>query len=588
MQYPGKLSISIRLICATALVLLAGCHSLCRSTQSATLHASWKPSTRSIARAPLLVSSRTRAERAEQAFAQAETARRSDDPQSVSLYYEAAVHSWHAIGAELRGSTADEVSPRLWQTYHSSVQGLLTESQRLNRFNGSSHLNVQCSGQRLSIPIACLGLPWDSGDISQVYLVQRCVKDKLAQYHAHDGFGVPIVAVRVKCSARNVEGDESAACLSAASERFLPDQVPFAATVVLRPAEEGAVLEFYNPLSQCRVRVASRSIALARDPSAPLEFRLQSAENTSMLGFLNPGNAAKGDGLRFVEPYQPGKIPVILIHGLLSDPTTWFDVLNDLRTQSWFNQNYQVWGFSYATGRPFITSAMVLRQQTAEAIAALDPEGQDDALQRMVLAGHSMGGLVAKLQVTHSENRIWDSLSRVSLDALRGSEKSKGELAERCFFEPLPSVSRVVFVATPHEGSTWAARGIGQVSSAMVEPASDIHAMHDDLVSKNPGAFWPEFERGVPTSIDMLEPHNRTLQAIRTLRIKQGVTLNSVIGIGRASIADGPGDGVVSAKRALQPGVVSERFVDAGHMTILRHPDTQDEFRIILREHLGR
>src|SRR5690606_2874724 len=116
-------------------------------------------------------------------------------------------------------------------------------------------------------------------------------------------------------------------------------------------------------------------------------------------------------------------------HGLLSDPSTWMDMLNYLRTQDWFIENYQVWGFNYATGTPFVTSALRLREQLREALALIDPHSQDPALGQMVLVGHSMGGLVSKLQVAESDDRIWNSISRVPLDSIQASDEVKQQLA---------------------------------------------------------------------------------------------------------------------------------------------------------------
>jgi hypothetical protein len=206
----------------------------------------------------------------------------------------------------------------------------------------------------------------------------------------------------------------------------------------------------------------------------------------------------------------------------------------------------------------------------------------------MVLVGHSMGGLISKLQVASSEDRIWRSFANTPFSSLRAPERVRAELAERCFFEPLPFVSRVVFIATPHGGSSFATRGIGRVASSLVNPAAANEALHDRLVAANPGVFTAQFERRIPTSIDLLEPDDPTLQAIRTLPVACGVRLHSIIGTGHTMLLEGPGDGVVSAESALHPGVRSQRFVEATHTRTQFHPDTVAELRLILLRHLTR
>lgn len=43
----------------------------------------------------------------------------------------------------------------------------------------------------------------------------------------------------------------------------------------------------------------------------------------------------------------------------------------------------------------------------------VDPEGRDPAPRRMVLIGHSQGGLLARLMVSESASCFWDSASSV-------------------------------------------------------------------------------------------------------------------------------------------------------------------------------
>jgi pimeloyl-ACP methyl ester carboxylesterase len=508
-------------------------------------------------------------------FSLANDARQNGDPHSPDYFYQAAIHSWHCLPLEKTGSPPLSSA---YQIYHASVAGLIAEGQKYGRFDGRGRMIVHQPGATLTIPFACLGLPWEPTEIQAARLVEPPAKSKLKNYHARNGFGVPVVAVRNRgASSRD-------------SERFFPPRSIFAATVVLRPStdgtgDRGGVLEFYNPLNVSTIAVRGQGVALAGDISAPFEYRLRTGQRTGFLGFLNPGATESDDGLRFLEPYQPGKIPLIFIHGLLSDPSSWFDMANDLRTQAWFNERYQIWAFSYTTGKPPISAASTLRADCREAVALLDPRYEDAALRQMVLVGHSMGGLVSKMQVTYSEERIWYSIANIPFDSMNSDARVRSELAERFFFDPQPFVRRVVFIATVHQGSSFAGRGIGRVSSALVERSPRDEAVHAELVAANPGAFSKKFARRMPTSVDLLEPQDPTLEAIRALRISPCVKLHSIIGTGRTLLLDGPGDGVVTVSSARHPGVASECFVDATHTTILRHPDTQAEIRRILLEH---
>ncbi|MEZ5592189.1 MAG: hypothetical protein R3F53_16350 [Gammaproteobacteria bacterium] len=74
----------------------------------------------------------------------------------------------------------------------------------------------------------------------------------------------------------------------------------------------------------------------------------------------------------------------------------------------------------------------MLRQSLQEAISQLDPNGQDQALQRMVVIGHSQGGLLTKMTAISTGDWLWDQFSRQPLDALTLSPEDRA-LLRRAF-----------------------------------------------------------------------------------------------------------------------------------------------------------
>jgi hypothetical protein len=105
------------------------------------------------------------------------------------------------------------------------------------------------------------------------------------------------------------------------------------------------------------------------------------------------------------------------------------------------------------------------------------------------------------------------------------------------------------------------------------------------LIRDNPGAFAPYIRSRVPTSIDLLEPDNPLLQAIRRLPVSPQVRLHSVIGTGGRHHLGPPSDGVVPVESARHSGVVEELFVDERHEDLQRHPKTIHFLGDLLREH---
>ncbi|HEX4415470.1 MAG TPA: alpha/beta hydrolase family protein, partial [Lacipirellulaceae bacterium] len=328
-------------------------------------------------------------------------------------------------------------------------------------------------------------------------------------------------------------------------------------------------------------------LMLARDLTAPLAYAASQENDDWVVNFLRPGHDDTLDGLHMHEPFQPQKIPVVLIHGLASDPLTWSQLENDLRAQPAIFDRYQIWHFRYDTGGPFLGSAARLRQQLAMIHQVYDPARCNPNLSRIVLIGHSMGGLVAQLQVTYSGDAVWQAAATQRFDTIITDPATRADLAAAFFFQPSPDVTRVVYIATPHQGSSEATRFAGRLSSAMVEERPVAEARRQQLVRDNPNAFREEIQRRIPTSVDLLEPDSLILQSTQRLPYRQGVALNTIIGDYRWANSWGPSDGVVSVESASLYGGETETTVDARHTGVLRNPDTSREVTCILMRHAG-
>jgi hypothetical protein len=202
----------------------------------------------------------------------------------------------------------------------------------------------------------------------------------------------------------------------------------------------------------------------------------------------------------------------------------------------------------------------------------------------MVLIGHSMGGLIAKLQVTYSEDRLWRTLANRPLEEILTTDQTRAELARLTFFDPTPHVARVIFMATPHNGALLSSELLGKSASQLVEPPAEQAAIHAQLIAENPGTFNPWFERRFPTSIDMLAPKSPLLAVMRQMRVSDCVALHNIVGVSHAVSLDGPSDGVVSVRSALHPGCASLLAVGEPHAQVHRSLETSKEVLRILRQ----
>ncbi len=378
-------------------------------------------------------------------------------------------------------------------------------------------------------------------------------------------------------------------------ERFLFPELTFAATVILRPdvnrwisGDLGpARLEAYDPLRVSSIDTDGVRTPLAADLTAPFAWSIVDAVDpvNPFLWFLEP-DEVQGEGLFFLEPYQREKIPIVFIHGLLSDPKTWVVLANDLRAVPGFDEHFQIWAYRYATGRDFLVSAANLRRDLQAALGTVDPCGGDAVTRRVVLVGHSMGGLVAKLQVASSGDTLWRSVANQPLERFVTDDATRQRLKAGFFFDPIPNVQRVIFMATPHQGSSWAARPIGRFAACLVRHDSRQVGQLQRLIEDNPGAVSDKVQGRLPTSVDMLDRNSELLKAVDRLPISSQVRYHSVIGTGKSMCGE-PADGVVPVESARLAGAESEFYVDATHTRVHRQLETVQEIVRILSEHLA-
>ena len=292
------------------------------------------------------------------------------------------------------------------------------------------------------------------------------------------------------------------------------------------------------------------------------------------------------DDLFFRAPYVPGRIPVVLVHGTASSPARWAEMVNELQNDRILWARYQLWLFTYNSGNPIVYSGGILAEALRSVVEKLDPEGKDPALNKMVVIGHSQGGLLTRLMVTDSGTTFWNNLSSVPLEQLQAAPETKKMLKRSLFYTPLPFVHRVVFIATPHRGSFVSAGWIGQLAGKLITlPFKVLNPVKEVLV-QNPQASAFRTMKDIPRSTENMDPNSRFIQALAAMPIAPGVTAHSIIAVENP---DDPkekwNDGVVAYSSAHLEGVASELIVHSSHST-QSEPQTIEEVRRILLENL--
>jgi hypothetical protein len=225
---------------------------------------------------------------------------------------------------------------------------------------------------------------------------------------------------------------------------------------------------------------------------------------------------------------------------------------------------------------------MLLRDDLTKAAAELDPQGKDPGLKQMVVIGHSQGGLLTKMTVIDSGNRLWPF--KVPPEELGVSAETQNLLARALIFKPLPFVKRVVFVATPHGGSYQALGFLGRLGSWFVNLPGRFVKMQVELLTLQTQGLYMGTVGGIPTSIANMTPGNSFVKNLAAIPIADGVVAHSIIAVDSDGPLDEAGDGVVKYESAHIEGVESEKIVHSGH-SVQGNPEAIQEIKRILIEH---
>jgi pimeloyl-ACP methyl ester carboxylesterase len=259
--------------------------------------------------------------------------------------------------------------------------------------------------------------------------------------------------------------------------------------------------------------------------------------------------------MRFAAPYQAGGIPVVFIHGMLGSPDTWSVMVDRLAADPTLRAHVQLLMFRYDSLQPIPDSGRELLDALGEARRRFDPEGQDPAFDRVVLVGHSLGGLVAKA----AANLVPDQRSN---GACERPPSGQGRPVT-------PRVGRLIFIATPHRGSPldrgavrsagrWLARTVGHSSSA----------------------------QGVrETSVDQLTWGHPLLAGLERARAAGATPFHTIVAALHDPSAEGATDGLVPVASARLSGARSEVVVRTHHLC-LQHPEVSREVTRVLVEHV--
>lgn len=400
------------------------------------------------------------------------------------------------------------------------------------------------------------------------------------KHHQRPGVGAPLLALRENKHQLPIE------------KYYPPEVISRPLTVV---AEKGPIVQgkqtvrvrLVCPLKNETVKLYGKEMPLAADFSIPWASALSRTGKLRQSAILDMVTVTpkREPKLFLMEPYDPNKEPLIMIHGLLSTPLAWAKISNDLWADEQVRKRYQIWHFLYNASAPSLYSARLLRAQLRELRELLDPEGNDPAMRRTTLLTHSMGGLIAKGLVISPGNAFWEASFKVPHETLKLSPEDRVVLEDAFEWQGDRSIHRIIFICTPHKGSAFADNPIGKLGSWLTKPPSQFQKFFRKISEDNPGVFTPAYEalgRGELDSVSALSPKQPTIQILSKLPFPAGVRTHSIIGNrGRKGPLEKSSDGIVPYTSSHLEHADSELVVPTGHGAF-HHPKAMEEILRIL------
>lgn len=516
---------------------------------------------------------------------------------SLHAWLQSARHAYAYLFFSERTASERALEDRQTQVrdyYNYSVQQAVTRlfDEKQQELRGSldrfGNFNINADGWHISGKLKNLRLSRDQQLPQQLVPAASLTFKGLRNQYRRDGIGAELVAVMAK------------KVVTSQSSEQAYSETPFPAlTLVLRfpgdsleevLATRTTELMGFDPYRLDHVTLAGQYVPLAANFTSGYGLWLARSgfANQSLLTLIGRGEILEQPHVYLMQPYDPRRRIIVLLHGLASSPEAWINVANEILGDESLRQNYQIWQVYYPTNAPIALNHALIRQALQDTISSLDPRGQHRATQDLVLIGHSMGGVLSRLMVSDSGDQLWQEVvDRYQLDGQRKARVRKA-LEPYAWFKPMPQARRAIFIAAPHRGTPVAEYRLARWTANLIKlPFSMLGRMTEiaQLLVDPSSANATPVVRGF-NSIDNLSNRDPFIRATAGLPIADGLPYHSIIGHDKLKIPLlQSSDGVVPYQSAHLEGARSEKVIHSWH-SVQETPEAILEVRRILHEHL--
>ncbi|MFA0477137.1 alpha/beta hydrolase [Vibrio breoganii] len=319
------------------------------------------------------------------------------------------------------------------------------------------------------------------------------------------------------------------------------------------------------------INLGANEYQLKHSPGSAYLALLEEAniDDFNWMGFVSPSQAEKRRGVFSIGEISKQKIPLIMIHGLNSDPLIWRHLTMALLNEPELMSRYQIWHIYYPSGPPPFYTARRTRDDLRSMLQEIDnPQLSDNA----VIIGHSMGGIIAKLLATKSNLRLWDATFNIPPAELLPHDNDT--IKNIFIFDPVFKKSTVFFLDTPFKGSEVANSAVGYIGDFLVSLPSEftdsfknlIERVGPDVITKKMQPFL--LDNG-PNSVEVLRPGHPLMDTLYDIPLAGDSY--AIIGSNGKLKCEDPiacssiSDGVVSYDSANYSGAKERVIVPSSH-----------------------
>jgi len=511
-----------------------------------------------------------------------------------NYYLSAAIYAYTFLFPMSNDNAPSNFDPRLLTAVNLYNQGVALG------FKGSEPGKVELKTDRYLLPHGELNVHLNPEELrwGPFTMVDFVSATQLEVRGLRNDYRWPGIGSSLVASLKNVPGNEMQ------TFSLVPAALKMPVTAFLRIENSSEILEsgklhadlvLYTNQEAASVEVNGSSAPLGFMPSAALAYTLEGSQVYSLeLRGLLTGDlklfkqtSRYKDNVFLMAPYLAGKIPLVLVHGTASSPARWAEVINEIINDKELSKHYQIWLFTYNTGNPILYSGGLLTQGLKNLVSQIDPEGKNEALRKMVVIGHSQGGMLTKLTAIDSGSTFWDAVFNVPIDQLEISDDTRQLLERSFFYKPLPFVKSVIFLSTPHRGSYLATNWVSNLLQRLISLPFTLLTPLQEVFYQDPSSLkQPGMKDNIPRSTDNMNPNTPFVKTFASIPLSPNIKAHSIIAVDNPEDPqDEWDDGVVTYQSAHIEGVESELIVRSSHSS-QENPEAIEEIRRILMENI--